>query len=396
MSPTRLFVAICVFALNGSLIVQSKAATTKTYEATEISTVNRTITSDDRILTDKTPLAADREEDRVPKTYKAAIFIINRGGVSLNKEAPVFEDLLTAQLTAKGFAVISRELTLNAVADFLAREKKNSVDEAFSEQTSAIRLSQNLGADYLIVGTLTSFETETRKVNAYNVKFDKLTHTLRTTYRIVDGFSGETLAADATISERSIQQDKYSQTEAPDLIPGLIAKASTDIAAKVGEKVASGSIRAVDRNLSQVTFRIAVSMTDVNIPEVVFDEAGEARVTANTVAIEPLAVTVELNGVAIGSTGTGGAITNLTGARGFHRLRLTREDLTPWERMVNIQEGTTLNVAMQLSPEGLARWKANTEFLSKLKKDSTLNRAEAAKIKGWAKMLENSYFRVDL
>lgn len=394
MSPLCLFVALCVFALNGSFIVQSKAASIKTSQATEIDTLNRTITPDDRIVTDKTPLPADREKDRVPLAYKAAIFIINRGDVSLNKEAPIFEDLLTAQLTTKGFAVISRELTLNAVADFLARGKKNSVDEALSEQTSAIRLSQNLGADYLIVGTLTSFETETRKVNAYNVKFDKLTHTLRTTYRIVDGFTGETLAADVIISERSIQQDKYSQTEAPSLIRGLITKASTDIAAKAGEKVASGSIRAVDRNLSQVTFRIAVSMTDVNIPEVVFDEAGEARVTANTVAIEPLAVTVELNGVAIGSTGTGGSITNLTAARGFHRLRLSREDLTPWERTVNIQEGTTLNVAMQLSPEGLSRWQVNTEFLSKLKGDSILTRAEAEKMKGLAKALENFSFKI--
>jgi len=394
MSLKRLLVVLCVFAVNGYLIGQPSVATTKTPEASENNTINKTTSLGDRIITDKSSPPADQEKAHAPKTYKAAIFIINRGDKSLNKEAPIFEDLLTAQLTSQGFSVVSRELTLNAIADFLARDKKNSVDEALSEQTSAIRLSQNLGVDYLFVGTLTSFETETRKVSAYNVKFDNLTHTLRTTYRIVDGFTGETLAADSIISERSIQQDKYSQTNAPDLIRGLIANASTEIAAKAGEKVASGSIRAVDRNLAQVSFHIAVSMTDVNIPEVVFDENGEARITANTVAIEPLAVTVELNGVAIGSTGTGGSVTNLTAARGFHRLRLSREDLTPWERIVNIQEGTTLNIAMQLSPEGISRWQANTEFLSKLKKDSVLTRAEAEKMKGLGKALENFGFKI--
>jgi hypothetical protein len=247
----------------------------------------------------------------------------------------------------------------------------------------------------MIIGTLTSFEKESRKVNAYNVKLDKLTYKLRTTYRVIDGFTGETLASDAIITERGIQQDKYSQTEAPDLIRGLIANASVEIANKAGAKAADGSIRAVELDLAPVRFHIAVSLTDMNIPEVVFEENNEARLTANTIAIEPLAVTVELNGAAIGSTGTGGSLTSLTAARGFHRLRLTREDLTTWERIVSIQDGTTLNIAMQLSPAGLERWKTNTEFLSTLKKESILNRAEAAKIQGLAKMLENSGFKVD-
>ena len=54
-----------------------------------------------------------------------------------------------------------------------------------------------------------------------------------------------------------------------------------------------------------------------------------------------------------------------------------------------------MRVALQMSPEGYARWADTTAFLSTLDNRRKLTDAEAEKIRGIAKFFSESHYRVD-
>jgi hypothetical protein len=99
---------------------------------------------------------------------------------------------------------------------------------------------------------------------------------------------------------------------------------------------------------------------------------------------------VELDGIAIGS-----APGAFQAYPGIHKLRLSREGFEPWERTVNIYDGQTLRVALQMSEAGYARWADTTAFLATLDNRRKLTDAEAAKINGLARFYSESHYRVD-
>lgn len=329
-----------------------------------------------------------------PTVRKVAIFTANRAEAELNDQMPVFEDMITSQVTDLGFEVISREVVLGAVGDLLKREKKNDLDTLLDDQTSFLRLAQNLGADYLLFASFMGLDTEVRSVNAYNVKYENQIFTLRGSYKILDGNTGGSLAAGMVEPSRTIQQTKHSQTSTTGLVRELLAKASKEMAGNLKQKTAQ--IREVQGAKDMVSFQIEVSLNDVNFPQAVIDEAGNVTITANQATVAPLAVTVELDGFAIGTTGSGNLLATLQAAPGLHRIRLVRDDLVPYERMINIHEGMQLNIAMQLNDEGLQRWRENTVVFNELMQKTKLNDAEVERIRAEAQRLRQSGYKVDI
>ena len=49
---------------------------------------------------------------------KVAIIVENRAGAQLNDKVAVFEDLLSSRIAGKGYSVISRDVTLNALKTY--------------------------------------------------------------------------------------------------------------------------------------------------------------------------------------------------------------------------------------------------------------------------------------
>jgi hypothetical protein len=105
--------------------------------------------------------------------------------------------------------------------------------------------------------------------------------------------------------------------------------------------------------------------------------------------VQPLDVTVELDGVAIGS-----APGSFQARPGLHKLRLSREGFKAWERTINIDSGGKLRVAMQMSDAGYSRWKDNLSFLQGLEVDRKLTDAEVKRFEGIAKFFSESHYRV--
>ena len=64
--------------------------------------------------------------------------------------------------------------------------------------------------------------------------------------------------------------------------------------------------------------------------------------------------------------------------------------------MINAMPGQKLRFTMQLSEAGYNRWKDNVKFLQDLENDRKLTDAEVKSIEGFAKMLEQSGYKVDI
>jgi hypothetical protein len=258
-----------------------------------------------------------------------AFFAANRTDASLDAQMPVFEDMVTARLAGEGFEVISREIVIDAVGGLLQGSPENALDAALDDQTSALRLSQNLGADYLLTVSFIGFDTETRDVNAYNVSYTNEIYTLRASYRIIDGTNGRAIASGIAAPQRSIQQSAQSQTRTNGLVRELLDKASVELADQMRMKKATGSIRSVAEADAKVDFSVSVTLNDVKFPLVTINDDGQPVLGSTDTQVEALAVTVELDGFAIGTTGSGNEPATFSVSPGLHRIRLARADPRP-------------------------------------------------------------------
>jgi hypothetical protein len=335
--------------------------------------------------------AASRPADG---SFRAAIFISNRVA-GLEAKTGAFEDLVTARVTDLGFRVLSREIVADSLRGFdpalaSAPRPADSLDSRLSEQSSALRLAQGLGADYLLVGSLVSIGTSRRAIDAYGVHRTTEETTLRFAYKVIDGRTGATLTADAGKASRQVVQGDGAREASDDVADGLMDEAAQRIAASLESRVTLHRIPSASEAAPLAAVTINLEAADMAVPDVRIDGTNTVRIVAGQGTVHPLNATVELDGIAVGS-----APGVIHVRPGFSKLKITRDGFKPWERTINAVDGQTLDVALELSDTGYARWKDATAFLNGLKNGARLTDAEAERIRGQAKMLSQSGYRVD-
>ena len=419
---------------------------------------------------------------------KVAIIVENRAGAQLNDKVAVFEDLLSSRIAGKGYSVISRDVTLNALKtypsvgvaassqsavnanavnashthattattahekleqatvqhtkendsdfgsytnDFEASQVDTSkyhggqtnvshefghgsasvelaqsdsakfavtpdttrLDQALSDSTSALRLAQNLGADFILIPSLTTYGTERKAYTGDGISTVNVTHTLRVSCKIVEAGAGGAIKGDMATATKTIRQSGNLSVDSSEVINELLDDAAGQLADALVQN--AGSLPTEVAKASMVNFSIACSMTDIKdqpitVPNVQVTADKRVVKTNAPIEVQPLDVTVELDGIAIGSApGTFQAFP------GLHKLRLSREGFKDWERTVNVYAGQKLRVALQMSDAGFARWQENLAFLQLLQDDRKLTDAEVKRIEGIAKFFSESHYRVD-
>ena len=329
-------------------------------------------------------------------TRKVGLFVANRAEAKLDNQAPVLEEMVASQISGAGFAVISRSVVLDAVNSLLQGTDPNKLDDKLGDTTSALRLAQNLGADYILIASILGLETETRQVKAYGIDMENQVHTLRATWKLLDGNTGASLAGGITSPRRTIQQSEHSRINVSSLMSDLIDKASREISAALIEQAASGRIETVSLSSQTASFSISITLNNISLPEVSVDANGKPSISDRSLPVEPLSVAVELDGIIIGTTGSGDRPASFEAAPGLHRLRLVRDDLIPFERMVNIRDGLDLQVTMDLNERGRSQWKDTIALINDLKQSAEISAAEAEKLRGMAQELRQSGYKVDI
>ena len=368
---------------------QSTVTTEREVSAPATTTETKTYIKDGKAITERVTTTTQAERDAVSKTYKVAVFVSNRAGKTCDDKVASLEDYVTGQVTDLGISVISRETAANAVAR-IDGAAANATDTALAQGSSAVRLAQTLGADYLLQITLTGFDANARTIDAYGVQAVNVTNTLRVTYKILDGQTGASLAADTVKVSKLVQQSPTSASAQADVLDELLADASKKVAASLKTRIDSGRITAPAAAQGLVTVTIQTEAADLTIPDVRIGVENTVTISESKLKVSPLSVTVEVDGIAVGS-----APGDITVKSGLSKLRVTREGFKPWERTVNFMKGQKLTVALELSEDGYARWKDSTAFLNGLKNGAKLTDGEVKVLEGKAKSLEQSGFKVD-
>lgn len=354
----------------------------------------RTYQQDGKTVTERVSVTTAKERDVVsnsnPGVYKAAIFVSNRAGKSFDDKVAPLEDYITTHVTDEGVSVISRETAINAVGKLDPAATENALDAQLAQSTSAVRLAQNLGADYLLQVTLTGFDSAKRSIDAYGVKAVNEERTLQVSYKVLDGTTGASLTADTVKVTKLVQQSSTSAEDHSNVLNELLNEAAAKVAVSLRARIDKGRIPAPAAAQSLATVTIQTEAADLVIPDVRIGVENTVTLSESKFKVTPLSVVVEVDGIAMGTAP--GAIQVKPG---LSKLRVTREGFKPWERTVNFVNGQTLTVALEMSEAGYARWKESTGFLNGLKNGAKLTDAEVKVLEGKAKMFEQSGFKVD-
>jgi hypothetical protein len=363
---------------------------------------------------------------------KVAIIVENRADASLNDKVAALEDLVTSRVAGKGFTIINRDVILNALktytsagvtadvksattakatlspdhvtahtevaesdsAKISATPDTTQLDQNLSDNTSALRLAQNLGADFILIPSITSYGTEKKSYTGNGIQTLNVTHRLRVNYKIVEAGMGGALQGGSVVSESTARDSANLQTDSTDTLNSLLDDAAGQLADAI---VTSGkSLPTEVAKAALVTFKIVCTMTDPRQQAIVIDslklDSGGKIFGPNFAGgtMQPFDVTVELDGVAIGS-----APGEFKATPGLHKLRLTREDFQDWTRTVNIYNGQSLRVALNMTQDSYDRWKDTFSFLDSIQTNRKLTDAEVKRVEGLAQMLSNSHFKVD-
>lgn len=322
-----------------------------------------------------------------------AIFSANRDSEkALDEKLPAFEDYISSRITEKGFSVISREVATDAVSALLKDSKQTGIDQMLNNNSSVLRLAQMLGANYILMASISSYGTDKQTTEAYGVKTVNVTHTLRATYKILEGVQGGTLTGDTFKVSSTKRYTENSRSESTDTINDLLDQASVKIADSAGTKV----IKTVVASSKLAEFSVACGMQDLaqlplGVPDVRLTESNTVVIGKERIPVLALNVMVELDGAGIGSTPATFKV-----PPGLHKIRLRRDGFKDYEGTITVYQGQTFNVALQMTDAGYQRWKDNTAFLNSIENGKKLTDAEAEKIRGDAQRLRQSGYRVNI
>ena len=330
---------------------------------------------------------------------KVAIFVKQRPGCIPDDKVSVLEDDLAAAVTSGRFEVIRREDVVNAV-NRLAPAGPNAgtgtpeselADRLLSSQTSAVNLAANMNAAYLLTAAITTFDKTTRAFNDPSLKVETVVTewTLDVTYSILDGTTGGSLVSGSALSRVAVRQTPDLAVEI-DALNRCLRESAGKIGVALNEVAARGGIRDAAASAADTKVQITAVLADLSVPEAVKGPDGQYTVTANQYRLEPMNVSVMVDGMVIGQTPGTYDI-----RPGLHRIRLERPGLEPVERMINVKPGLAISIPMQLSPEGRANWERNARFFSELQNGAVLREAELIRVNAMADFLKQSSIRVD-
>ncbi len=394
---------LALLATAATALAQDTNTSGGTTTTTTTTTGPTTTTRVERVTTTvhQTQVTEQKTEEVLP-TPKVAIFVKNRANAIYDEKVPALADLVSAYITDLGYSIIDREDAINAVASF-ASEGANAgdptlpgadLDALLSNNTSATRLAQNLGADYILTASIVSLNHNAKHFEGYGVARTTLESVIRVSYKILDNMRGGsvtggvvTATVKSPLQVQASENDMNVYAESTGVVDELLDAASQKITeqmamkqVKLAKPVAPGMAR----------WTVICGTTNLLVPTIVETPEHDFVVGEQKLPINPMNVTIELNGVVIGT-----APGTFDVPPGLSKLRLSREGYNDFEGTVNVADGQTLRIDLSMTDAEYLRWKDMTAFLEILKTNAKLTDAQEEAIRGYAQMLRQSGYRVD-
>jgi len=368
------------------------------------------------------------------------ILVDNRAGQEYNEQVVRFEDLIGAQVGSDVLSVISREDVVraqriydaerptastaatapNVNVDALTRMRQavfsatavpaerisgtatTTEDWKTLRNSTALNLARMIGADLILAATLDSVSTEITAYTGNGIKMKRRIVTLRGTYKLLDLNQGNTLISAPLKTVRSFRETEGLKVEVSDVCAELMEKAAETVAKDVRAKAEQIRTLPTDERMDVLIACTSRDLqgNDVTFPDLRVTEDGKVLTTETPLTVQ-ITATVELDGVLVGTSPC-----TIKVRPGLHKIRILAPGFADYAGNANVAPGMKeLNVTLQMTDAGFARWQDVRQFLQNLsadkkileaalQKDRTLTDAQVDYIKGQAEMYRNSHFRI--
>jgi len=283
-------------------------------------------------------------QDTALKTV--AVFVQNRTRVpGMDDEVDGVRDRLSAAFAEiDGFAVMDSAMVADTFRRYkisVGEERYGDIDGIFTGG-SVPRVAQMLGCDYIAAATIVNASSMRRNIGGRL----STVFTLRMTLKVMD-------STGASVDGMPIWARQYPVLDGVDDAMGfyqiLFDQWSEEVAAAIAQKAPKW------RKAKPLAAGLATFHVSTTIDETIAELESQTKGADGEMLLELRKVaggaTVEIDGAVIGS-----APGDFQVAPGLHQLRVTREWMKPYSATVNIQEGTSLKIALEMSDEGLAKW----------------------------------------
>lgn len=275
-----------------------------------------------------------------------AVFVQNRTRVpGMDDEVDGVRDRLAAAFAeVEGFSVVDSAQAVDTFRRYKVTvdEEKEGLYAGIFTGGSVPRVAQMLNCDYIAAATIVNASSMRRNMGGRI----STVYTLRMTLKVMD-------SSGASVDGMPTWVRQYPVLDASDDPMNFYQILFDQWAREVTSVMAQKSLKW--RKPNSVAANLVNFHVSTTIDETIAELESQTKGTNGEMLLELRRVvggaTVEIDGAVIGS-----APGDFQVAPGLHQLRITREWMRPYTATVNIQDGTSLKVALEMSDEGLAKW----------------------------------------
>lgn len=359
------FAGAAVFAQNTATVVQP-VSPTNSAELQAFKDQVQAANPDMKVVS----VSAVREATMVSvPNPKIAVFVKNQTKVAgMDDMVDGIRDRIAAEMAGAGMTVLDpAEIAsgFNRYKITTAEERAGLVDGIFTGG-SVVRVAQMLGADYVMTASIISADRAALTVGGKPM----FSFTLRMTAKVSEAVQGSSVYGDNWTRKYPVTADNAAGTDASVFYNELLDAWAIEVGAKVAEnsktwkRVETAPVQLVSFSVSTTIDELIQGLeSGVRAPNELLDEM--RRIVGGA--------TVEIDGATVGSSpGT------FKVAPGMHQMRISRAWMKDWQQTVNIQDGSSFKVALELSDAGLQKFQS----LERLRAQIARDYAEAMALKG--------------
>lgn len=287
------------------------------------------------------------------------------------------ENILSSYVNNSGFGIISPDLVLRNVNDYLnndnakyrnlAENIKSSLstgkklDLELFESASGLRLAEMIGADYILTVSISSVSEQKKSSTLYGAKTTNYIYTLRCNYNLCEGGMGIGTSGKSVKSQKMIRNtDEMVVEKNEEFFYELLEDCASQMADAMSQDLNQNKIIAKVDAKSDVIFEVKV--TAMRFPQVFQEDDGSYAIEESLVPLELMTINAEIDGVSY-TTNTGA----IKLAKGIHYIKIHHKDLEPIERTINVTgvAGQKFSYEGILTAEAKQRLKADMEWMQK-------------------------------
>ena len=295
-------------------------------------------------------------------TPVVAIFVKNNTKtVGMDDEVDGIRDRLAAELAGLDFEVMDgAEIGAAFFQSKILSEEQDQMVEQLFRGGSVTRVAQTLGADYVLLASITGASS----MNRYAGDRGVTVYTLRVSTKVLDATTGASVFGRNWTNKRPVPQGNGDDPMGhySDLVDMYVQQTAQELASS------SAKWRpAVKDSALLASFTVTTTLDAMVAPlAVTVDATREVKEELRLVAG---GITVSVDGAAVGSSGGVFRV-----RPGLHQLTVSRQWMKPWSGTVNITDGAVFNVALEMSEEGFKHYAAKESLRSEV----AMRYAEAA------------------